>query len=326
DGVVIWTRLLADEPATLPQAPIPVHWEIALDESMRSVVARGEVTANPLEGHAVHVELDGLKPARWYWSRFTSLGHRSRTGRTRTLPPAGDPTRRLRIAVASCQNREHGSFAAYRHIVAADPDLVVHVGDYIYEASWGTLVRPLGLPEARTLADYRERHAVWKRDPLLQEAHARHPWVMVWDDHEVSNDYAGASPERITPPEEFLPRRAAAYQAYYEHMPMPRRMAPRGPDMRIFDTAQVGTLATLHLLDWRQYRTPQACPLPGRAGATAVMPGRCPDLLDPGRTLLGAAQERWLDRRFAESGTSWNLVAQQSLMAPLWLPGREDAP
>jgi alkaline phosphatase D len=326
DGVVLWTRLLPEEPASLPQEAIPVAWEIARDESMRSVVARGQATAVPSAAHSVRVVAAGLEPARWYWYRFTALGHRSRTGRTRTLPRHGDAVDRLRIAVASCQNREHGSFAAYRHVAAADPDLIVHVGDYIYEASWGTLVRPLRLPEARTLSDYRERHAIWKRDALLQEAHARHPWLMVWDDHEVSNDYAGASPERITPPEDFLRRRAAAYQAYYEHMPMPARMAPRGPDMRIFDTVRVGSLATLHLLDWRQYRTPQACPRPGRAGAAHVVPGRCPDLQHPGRTVLGAAQEQWLDRRFAESATTWNLLAQQSLLAPLWLPGSGGAP
>lgn len=324
-GVVLWTRLLTDPPADLPAGPIPVDWELASDESLRRVVARGRVQASAADAHAVHVEVAGLEPSRWYWYRFTALGHRSRTGRTRTLPARGAAVDRLRIAVASCQNQEHGFFAAYRHIVAAEPDLVVHLGDYIYEGSWGTVIRPLRLPEATSLADYRHRHALYKRDPLLQEAHARHPWVMVWDDHEVTNDYAGASPARITAPEDFLPRRAAAYRAYYEHMPMPRRMAPTGPDMRIHDRLQVGSLATLYLLDYRQYRTPQACPRPGHAGGAAVVPDRCPDLEDPRRSALGSAQEQWLDRGFASSATPWNLVAQQTLMARLWLPGKDGA-
>lgn len=326
DGIVLWTRLLPEAPASLGDEPVPVAWEIARDESLRTVVARGEVSASPADGHAVHVEVAGLEPARHYWYRFSALGHRSRIGRTRTLPPPGVATGRLRIAVVACQNLEHGSLAAYRHIAAADPDLVLHLGDYIYETSWGTLVRPLRLPEARTLADYRHRHAVWKRDPLLQQAHALYPWLMVWDDHEVSNDYANASPERITAPEDFLPRRAAGYRAYYEHMPMPRRMAPRGPDMRIFDSVEVGSLATIYLLDWRQYRTPQACPRPGRAGGAAVVPDRCPELADPARTVLGAEQERWLDRQLGRAATRWNLIGQQSLLAPLRMPGRDGAP
>jgi alkaline phosphatase D len=325
-GVVLWTRLLPDPASSLPEGPVAVAWELASDESMREVVARGTVEAAAAGAHAVHVEVPGLEAARWYWYRFTALGHRSRTGRTRTLATHDARVERLRIAFASCQNREHGFYGAYRHLAAAEPDLVVHLGDYIYEASWGTVIRPLRLPEATSLADYRHRHALYKRDPLLQEAHALYPWVMVWDDHEVSNDYAGASSERITAPEDFLPRRAAAYRAYYEHMPLPARMAPRGPDMRIHHTLRVGSLATLYLLDYRQYRTPQACPRPGHAGGAAVVPERCPDLEDPQRTALGRTQEEWLDRCFASSETRWNLVGQQSLMARLWLPGKEGAP
>jgi alkaline phosphatase D len=149
---------------------------------------------------------------------------------------------------------------------------------------------------------------------------------MIWDDHEVSNDYANASAERIVPPEAFLRRRAGAYQAYYEHMPMPSRMAPAGPDMRIHTTLQIGNLATMYLLDQRQYRSPQACPPPGRAGGTSVVPAECAELRNPARTLLGGEQERWLDDQFARSATPWNLLAQQTLMAPLTQPGANGAP
>lgn len=329
DGVVLWTRLAPDlqqADGAMKAAAVSVAWEIAADEAMRRVVASGSVDALAAGAHSVHVEVGGLSPGRWYWYRFTALGHRSRIGRTRTMPLDQSAIPRLRLAIASCQNREHGFFAAYRHIVADEPDLVVHVGDYIYEAPWGDLFRPLRLPEAQTLAQYRERYAVYKGDPDLQEAHAMFPWMMVWDDHEVSNDYAGASPERITAPEDFLPRRAAGYQAYYEHMPMPKRMAPAGPAMRIHTSLRIGSLATLYLLDHRQYRSPQSCPLPGRAGAAAVVAAECDALRDPARTLLGPAQEHWLDAQFARSATPWNLIAQQTLMAPLALPGRNGSP
>ena len=324
-GFVLWTRLAPDPPA-LP-ATVAVGWEVADDEGMRHVVRQGEAVAAAAGAHAVHVDVAGLEPARWYWYRFTALGHRSRVGRTRTMPPQGAVMARLRLAVASCQNIEHGYFAAWRHIVADQPDLVVHLGDYIYEGTWGqNLVRPLRLGEAQTLAEYRHRHAIYKRDPDLQEAHAMFPWVMVWDDHEVANDYADASPERILPPGLFLKRRAAAYQAYYEHLPMPPRMAPQGAAMRIHTSLHIGDLATLHLLDNRQYRTAQACPQPGRGGGNAVVAAGCDALRDPARTMLGAEQERWLEREFAAATGRWNLIGQQTLMAPMAMPGRAGAP
>jgi alkaline phosphatase D len=327
EGVVLWTRLAPAareaDPAVLPDA-VPVEWEVADDEGMRSVIARGSTTATVAGAHSVHVEVPGLAPARWYWYRFTALGHRSRVGRTRTLPAAGAPLQRLRLAVASCQNYEHGFYAAYRHLVTDEPDLVVHLGDYIYEGTWGqNLVRPLRQPEVQSLAQYRERHALYKRDADLQNAHALFPWVLVWDDHEVSNDYADASAERITPPEAFLQRRAAAYQAYYEHMPMPLRMAPAGPAMQIHTAFSIGSLASIQLLDHRQYRSPQACPPAGRAGGTAVEPSRCEALRDPKRSVLGVRQEQWLHEQFARSTSRWNLIAQQTLMAPLALTGRD---
>ena len=343
EGFVLWTRLAPEAhelfagsakrvsagaaphplvPATLPET-VPVQWEVAEDEGMRRIVRKGSVDATAAAAHGVHVEVAGLATNRWYWYRFSALGYRSRVGRTRTFPRERDAVSRLRLAVASCQNIEHGYFAAYRHMVADDPDLVVHLGDYIYEGTWGqNLVRPLRLGEAQTLADYRQRHAIYKRDPDLQEAHALFPWVMVWDDHEVANDYADASPERILPPALFLERRAAAYQAYYEHMPMPPRMAPQGAAMRIHTSLPIGDLATLHLLDNRQYRSPQACPMPGRGGGNAVVPSACDALRVPARSALGAEQVRWLDRRFAAADSHWNLVGQQTLMAPMLMPAR----
>lgn len=330
DGIVLWTRLLPQpqrSDAGMSAAAVSVDWEIATDEALRGIIASGTIDAVADSAHSVHVEVGGLVPARWYWYRFTALGHRSRIGRTRTLPDERSALPRLRLGVASCQNHEHGFYAAYRHLLADEPDLIVHVGDYIYEGTWGQdLVRPLELPEAQTLAEYRGLHALYKRDPDLQNAHAMVPWIMVWDDHEVANDYADAISERDSPPQAFLRRRAGAYQAYYEHMPMPRRMAPSGPAMRIHTSLRIGSLATIYLLDHRQYRSPQACPPPGRAGATAVIAADCAALRDPARTVLGREQEQWLDQAFARAATPWNLIAQQTLMAPLTLPGSPGSP
>ncbi len=348
EGFVLWTRLAPDAPeafagtskgmaagATPRGAPdrpplaatVPTSWEVAEDEGMRRIVRKGTTDAPAAAAHSVHVEVGGLDPERWYWYRFGALGHRSRIGRTRTLARENAAVSRLRLCVASCQNIEHGYFAAYRHLIGDQPDLIVHLGDYIYEGTWGqNLVRPLRLGEAQTLAEYRHRHAIYRRDPDLQEAHALFPWVMAWDDHEVANDYADASPERILPPALFLKRRAAAYQAYYEHMPMPRRMAPDGAAMRIHTSLRIGELATLLLLDHRQYRSPQACPMPGRGGGNSVVPAQCEALRDPARSVLGADQERWLQGELSRSATRWNLIGQQTLMAPMLMPGRDGAP
>jgi len=316
-GVVIWTRLapqpLAPGGGLGPQT-IPVRWEVFADEAMAKTVASGIAYASADWAHAVHVEVSGLEPARLYWYRFTAGDARSPLGRTRTAP-AGN-AERLRFAVASCQHYEQGWFGAYRHIVADEPDLVLHLGDYIYESSRarGT-VRRHGTPEPHTLDDYRARHALYRLEPELQAAHAACPWLLTWDDHDVENDYADDRSENADPPEWFLARRAAAYKAYYEHMPMRRQMLPFGPGMRIHTRAAFGNLALFHVLDDRQYRSPQACPPPGRGGSGVVDVAACAEVSDPGRSMLGRAQEHWLAAGLAASRAKWNIVAQQTLMA-----------
>ncbi|MET0509779.1 MAG: alkaline phosphatase D family protein [Burkholderiaceae bacterium] len=351
DGVVLWTRLdpapqhrqggfgdlsaaglgehrpdNSRESLTISD-PVVVRWAIASDEAMLHPVASGAVTAAADDGHAVRVEVGHLAPDRWYWYRFAAAGSRSRIGRTRTLPARDARHRRLRIAIASCQNYEHGYYAAYRHLLADEPDLIVHLGDYVYEGTWGKdLVRPLGLPEARTLADYRERYAIYRRDPDLQAAHAAVPWIMVWDDHEVANDYARLTPEWLHDADTFARRRTDAYRAWFEHMPVPQAMAPRDGTTRIHRALTVGDLATIYLLDSRQYRSVQACPRPSRGGGNAVEPASCNALADPSRTMLGVDQENWLASSFGRSRTRWNLIGQQTLMAPLALPGPAATP
>ena len=221
DGVVLWTRLA---PASLPEGsalrgPMAVSWELADDESFRRIVRRGRAAATPELAHSVHVEVDGLEPDRWYHYRFMAGGATSPIGRTRTLPAPGATVTRLRIGQASCQRWEFGYYAAYRHMLAEDPDFVLFLGDYIYEyAAPARVVRAMSLPEALTLADYRARYELYKSDTDLQRMHAACPWLMVWDDHEIQNDYAGLQGEDLSAG--FPERRAAAYQAYYEHMPL----------------------------------------------------------------------------------------------------------
>lgn len=320
-GVVLWTRL-----APVPEAPgggmhrevVPVRWEVARDEAMRQVVASGVAYATPEWAHSVHVEVSGLEQARWYWYRFTAGDAVSPVGRTRTAPSVAASPDKLRFAFASCQHYEQGYFNAYRHMTKDELDLVVFVGDYIYESSRARdQVRRHTGAEPHTLADYRVRHALYKTDADLQAAHATLPWILTWDDHEVENDYADDRSENVDHPEWFLARRAAAYKAYYEHMPLRREMLPFGPHAKLYTRLAFGNLATFHVLDDRQYRSPQACPRPGRGGSNTVDVADCRVIDEPNRTMLGTTQEKWLEAGLEASKATWNILAQQTTMAQL---------
>ncbi len=319
DGFVLWTRLAPapDEPrgGLAPEA-IPVRWEVAGDESMRDIVASGEELAQPDWAHSVHIEVRGLQPARQYWYRFTSGDAASPTGRTRTAPAAGAAVARLRCILASCQHYEQGYFGAYRHALRDDPDLVIFVGDYIYEQSFNPGVRSHGMPKSITLDDFRRRYALYKRDPDLMALHAAVPWLLTWDDHEFENDYANDhSLIRSEAPERFLARRAGAYKAYYEHQPLRRSMRPEGPDALIYTEVPWGQLAQINMLDGRQYRTPQPCQRADRGGGNYLV--NCAERLEPAATMLGFTQEAWLDRSLAASRSRWNLIAQETLFSQL---------
>ena len=316
---MLWTRLAPvplQADGGMPTAAVSVRWEVASDERMTRVVRQGVATAEPAGAHAVHVVAEGLEPGRWYWYRFTAGEAASPVGRTRTAPAAGAADR-LRFAFGSCQHYEQGYFTAYRHMVAEDLDLIVFLGDYIYESSGRGQVRAHGAGEPVTLSDYRVRHALYRTDPDLQAGHAAVPWILTWDDHEVVNDYADDRGAAIVSPPRFLARRAAAYRAYYEHMPLPPQMAPDGPHARIYARVGWGDLARFHVLDDRQYRSHQVCPRPGRGGSNVVDADECPALQDSTRTMLGAAQERWLFDGLDRSTARWNVIAQQTLMAQL---------
>jgi alkaline phosphatase D len=319
NAMVLWTRLAPDPLHAGGMAPesVGVRWELARDEGFRDIVRHGTERATPESAHSVHVELRGLEPDRTYWYRFAAGGAVSPVGRTRTAPAPTADVRRLRFAFASCQQFEQGYYGAYRHMANEDLDLVVFLGDYIYESSWGrNHVRKHSGPEATTLIGYRNRHAQYKTDADLQAMHAQAPWLFTWDDHEVSNDYADSQGQYLQ--DNFVERRAAAYRAYYEHMPLERAMLPRGSTMQLYERFAWGRLATFHMLDDRQYRHVQVCPHPNRGGGSNVIDDiTCPERSDPARSLLGAAQEKWLHDGLDGSPARWNILGQQSLMAQL---------
>ncbi|HEY3513700.1 alkaline phosphatase D family protein [Kribbella sp. NPDC051137] len=318
DGFVIWTRLApeplaADGSGGMPPQSFGVRYEIAEDEQFRRVVRRGAAEATPELAHSVHVEVSGLRPAREYFYRFRVATAISPVGRTRTTPAYGASPAQLRLAVTSCQNYPAGYFVAYRDIVDSDLDLVVHLGDYIYEGSGAD--QGLGRAHApaitlQTLSDYRIRHSQYKTDPLLQVAHANVPFLVVPDDHEVQNNYANSTGGGQSG-EVFLARRAAAYQAYYENMPLRRSSLPAGPDIQLFRRIRYGDLAQFHLLDTRQYRSKQA-----QWTAATAIGGYAPGALDPDRTILGDAQEQWLQQCLASSTARWNILGNQTKFAP----------
>ncbi|WP_174275266.1 alkaline phosphatase D family protein [Sphingomonas bacterium] len=325
DGMVLWTRL-APRPMEgdggMPARPVPVRWELAADPQFARILRHGQAMATPFWGHSVHVEVAGLAPARPYWYRFIAGGVASPVGRTRTAPAPGAPVDHARFCYASCQNWEVGYYSAYRHMVAEEPDLILFLGDYIYEAAPkpGQLRRHAN-PEPKDVAGYRIRYAQYKGDPLLQAAHHAAPWVVTWDDHEVANDYADALDEMNGDPAAFLKRRAAAYHVYYEHMPLRAHSRP-GADggLRLYRTLDWGALAQIQVIDDRQFRDPRACQPPELLAEhrkyLSLVPD-CPELHDPRRSMLGAAQERWLSDRLGRTRARWNILAQQTVMSSL---------
>ncbi|THC54028.1 alkaline phosphatase D family protein [Streptomyces sp. A1499] len=315
-SVLLWTRLAPApyEPGGgLPQERVSVRWELAHDARFRRIARRGAATAHPEYDHSVHVEADHLDPGRRYYFRFRAGQWVSETGRTRTAPAAGSRPGSLTLAAVSCQAYHDGYFTAHKHLAQDDVDVVFHLGDYLYEYA----VNAVGgarnytdrtLPahynkETKTLQDYRLRYGLYKSDPDLRAAHAAHPFVVTWDDHEAENNYADDISENGDPAAEFLLRRAAAYRAYWENLPLRRPQLPKGPDAQLYRRLVWGRLAQFDILDTRQYRSDQAY------GDKAHPAG--PETDDPARTITGATQERWLIDGWRRSRALWNVVPQQ---------------
>ena len=306
-GFVLWTRL-APKPLAgggMAGDDVQVDWQVAEDEQFSKVVASGSQTARRELGHSVRLEVDGLDPDRWYFYRFRSGGEVSPVARARTTPLPHVTPAKLRFAFASCQHYETGYYTALRHMSNQSLDLVAHLGDYIYEGAGrdGRLRKHAG-PEIVTLDDYRTRYAQYKSDSDLQAAHHACPWLVTWDDHEVDNNYADRiSEEPDVTVDQLLTRRAHAYQAYFEHMPLRLYSRPVGHDMQLYRRAGFGRLAEFAVLDTRQYRTDQPC---GDRNTVA-----CDGVFDPKATLLGDRQEAWLNQTLQRSPAIWNVLAQQ---------------
>jgi alkaline phosphatase D len=314
DRVILWTRLAPAplEPglAGMPDAPVDVIWQVATDDRFRRLVAQGTTAAEPATAHSVHVDATGLEPTTDYTYRFVVGDWTSPVGRTRTTAPPGQPLERLGLAVVACQHFGSGYYAAYRHLQDEDLDLVVHLGDYIYEAGGGLPERPVAPDHVpSTLDDYRRRHASYRLDPDLQAAHARFPFMCVWDDHEVVNNYAGDTALAESPPAAVRQLRTAAYQAYWEHLPL-RLGPPDGPALRVYRAVTFGDLARIYLLDGRQYADPPPC-----RDTSGNDFGDCPERLDAGRRYLGDAQDSWFASELAEGGVAWNVVGNPTVMA-----------
>ena len=309
DGFVLWTRLAPDPLNGGGLADdVGVRWELASDDAFRQVVRSGTATASAELAHSVHVEISGLEADRWYWYRFSAGDAQSPAGRARTMPAPESSPDRLSLAFASCQHYETGFYTAYEHMAAEHPDLVFHLGDYIYEGPAQPRIRAHRGEELASLEDYRNRYALYRTDPDLQRAHAACPWAVTWDDHEVDNNYAAdVSEQPDVRREAFLERRAAAYQAYYEHMPLRASQIPQGPSMRLYRKLSYGRLAQFTVLDTRQYRTDQPC------GDRTQPP--CEGASDPAATLLGDDQRRWLFDALGGSSAEWNVIPQQVMMA-----------
>jgi alkaline phosphatase D len=315
DRVMLWTRVTPPA-ARSATAPIDVSWQIASDEALTQIVGRGTAATAEERDYTVKVDAGGLRPGRIYYYAFTVDGERSPVGRTKTLPERG--TARLRLASVSCSNYPAGYFNVYRCLAnRPDLDAVVHLGDYIYEFANGrygdgTAAGRVPLPrgEAVTLADYRNRYATYRSDIDLQEAHRLHPFIVVWDDHELANDaWSGGAVNHTADQGDWQTRRQGAYKAYLEWMPV-RESTQAG--IRLYRSFRFGDLSDLIMLDTRGLRDQQ---VDGRDAAA---------LADPRRSLLGAEQEAWFFAQLRDSqraDTTWRLLGQQILFSPLSLPG-----
>jgi alkaline phosphatase D len=321
DGVVLWTRLAPDPlgGGGMPRMAVELRWEVAEDERFARVVRQGTALARPELGHSVHVEVEGLAPARVYHYRFRAGRETSPVGRTRTAPAADVMPDRLRYVAAGCQNWESGLFTAWDGVAReADLDFVFHYGDYIYEyrtrgnlPGVGEAVRQHNSEELYTLTDYRNRYALYKSDPALQRAHQAHPFLHSYDDHEVDNNWAGIhseenEPERFAhgvPPEIFALRKQIAFQVWYESLPLRRAQLPSGASITAYRGLRWGRLGDIAVLDTRGFRDDQPCGDGTRPPCAAVA--------NPDAQILGAAQERWLFDRLARSPAVWKLLGQQ---------------
>ncbi|MEQ1687028.1 MAG: alkaline phosphatase D family protein [Sphingopyxis sp.] len=334
DGFVLWTRIAPDPldaHGGMGMAPMAVQWEVASDDRFATIVAHGEAIARPELAHSVHVEVVGLEANRPYYYRFTAGGERSFRGAARTLPRADADVARLKFGVAGCQNYEDGFYGAYRHLAReADLAFVYHYGDYIYEyrgsptgASWWSGGLNVPVREAigqvcMDVGDYRLRYAQAKMDVDLQRAHAAHTFVTSYDDHEIANNWVQDIDPGGADPAVFAMRRAGAFQAWYEHMPVRRSSLPRGGVVDHYRSLRYGRLAEIDVLNTRLYRTDQPC-------EDGFKP-HCSGVDEAQAHVLGSEQEAWLAHNLSRNQARWNCLAQQIMMMSLDRRRRPEEP
>ena len=315
EAVILWTRLAPDPLAAdgaggMPQEEADVAWEIASDAAFAKVVGAGVFTTTAAHGHSAHVDATGLEPGTDYHYRFHYADWTSPVGRTRTLP-SGSPER-FGVAVVNCQMFEAGRYGAYQHLVDEDVDVVLHLGDYIYEYAAGTSARsPRPDRLLETLADYRLRYASYKSDPQLQAAHARHPFVLTWDDHEVANNYMGDVLPGDPDPARGQARKTAAYQGWWENLPS-RGGPPTDGALAVYQDFAAGDLVRIHVLDERQDAAAPPCRDTAQPGTDF---GNCDARESEDRTRLGEDQEAWLAKSLAKGGVTWNLLGNPVVLA-----------
>ena len=311
-SVVLWTRLAPEPQSTnggMEQFSVPVYWELSLDRKMEKIVQSGEVLATPEFAHSVHVDVQGLEPDQTYWYRFSAEPYNTTIGQTKTLPHRESRPESVRFATASCQNYTHGYFVAYNHMIADQPDFVIHLGDYIYDTSFGENFRKHEVEHApMTLTDFRRRHALYKSDKHLQKAHAALPFFTTIDNHDAIEDLDNSK----------LQQRAAAYQAWYEHMPVRGYAAPGDNHFLLQRQIKLGDLAQICLLDARQFRDKKdLCrdsmdPNIGFGNYRQT----CDEVTGNDRTMLGQEQERWLQDKVTNNGSAWNVIASPGPFCP----------
>ncbi|WP_293368116.1 alkaline phosphatase D family protein [Nevskia sp.] len=318
-AVILWTRATPVDAAA--DAAVVIDWQLARDAEFREIVASGRETVTSASDYIVKRDVGGLAPGSRYFYRFSSGDSVSPIGRTRTAPTGAIDA--LRFGVVSCADYSQGLFNVYRRVAERDDlQAVIHLGDYIYENGAQDRVRPqLPARETLTLADYRERYATARRDADLQALHAAHPMIWVWDDHELANNAWRDGAEAHDPATEgdFRARRAAAFQAAHEWLPI------RTPDPRdlsiIHRSFAFGDLAQLSMLDTRHVGRDQPLPPNSILGDNVGVFTQRDGFSDPGRQLLGAAQEHWLAATLAASSARWQLLGNQVYFSPLKLLG-----
>lgn len=322
DGFVLWTRLAPNplDTEAFTQDLVEVLVEVAEDEKFTKIVRRQTEIARPDNAHSIHAEINGLAPNRPYFYRFRTAGIASDVGMTKTAQMIGSPLDKFKFAWTSCAHYEQGFYTAYADIVKQNPDLILGLGDYIYEVSYGAQLRRMPVEEASSLSDYRLIYGATKMDKDLKEAHRIAPWLFIWDDHEVANDYQG-DVGKVFPgqdPKDFVLRKRAAYKAFFEHLPLRSRSRFDAINrMRIYGQSTHGNLLEFTLLDTRQYRDRAACPRDGYYEAQLVSRTTCTELADKNRTILGSRQERFVSENFMRGNAKWSVLVQPTLFGSI---------